>query len=107
MLRSFHYAIYSTTFNKENKWKRSQAELFTAGEKCYHTITAVYLKQYIDAAMKNSLDIGYPREINYLLRYHLMEKAIYELGYELNSRPSWAVIPLTGIKQLLDSETRN
>jgi maltose alpha-D-glucosyltransferase/alpha-amylase len=31
-----------------------------------------------------------------------MEKAVYELGYEMNNRPDWINIPLTGIEQLLN-----
>jgi maltose alpha-D-glucosyltransferase/alpha-amylase len=34
---------------------------------------------------------------------YLLEKAIYELGYELNNRPSWVGIPLGGISQLLQN----
>jgi maltose alpha-D-glucosyltransferase/alpha-amylase len=30
-----------------------------------------------------------------------LEKAIYELGYELNARPRWSVIPLKGIYNIL------
>ena len=37
-----------------------------------------------------------------LMRTYLLEKAIYELGYELNSRPDWVIIPLRGIKYLID-----
>ncbi len=36
-----------------------------------------------------------------LIQVFLFEKAIYELGYELNSRPRWAVIPLTGIASIM------
>ncbi len=36
-----------------------------------------------------------------LLDNFLLEKAIYELGYELNNRPDWVKIPLQGIQQLL------
>jgi maltose alpha-D-glucosyltransferase/alpha-amylase len=32
-----------------------------------------------------------------------MEKAIYELGYELNNRPDWAVISMKGIRELIGS----
>jgi maltose alpha-D-glucosyltransferase/alpha-amylase len=39
----------------------------------------------------------------YLLKYCLLEKAIYELGYELNSRPKWTVIPLKGIANILNT----
>jgi predicted trehalose synthase len=38
-----------------------------------------------------------------LLRLHLLEKAVYELGYELNNRPDWVAIPLAGISQLLSA----
>ena len=31
----------------------------------------------------------------------MLEKAIYELGYEIGSRPEWAGIPLRGILDLL------
>jgi maltose alpha-D-glucosyltransferase/alpha-amylase len=36
-----------------------------------------------------------------LLNNFLLEKAIYELGYELNNRPDWVKIPLRGIRQLM------
>jgi maltose alpha-D-glucosyltransferase/alpha-amylase len=35
-----------------------------------------------------------------LLRAFVMEKALYELGYELNNRPDWAHIPLIGLINL-------
>jgi maltose alpha-D-glucosyltransferase / alpha-amylase len=38
-----------------------------------------------------------------LLDAHLLEKAVYEVGYELNNRPNWARIPLTGILELLQA----
>jgi predicted trehalose synthase len=33
----------------------------------------------------------------------LLEKAIYELRYEMNNRPDWVKIPIAGILQLLES----
>jgi maltose alpha-D-glucosyltransferase/alpha-amylase len=39
-----------------------------------------------------------------LLDAYLMEKAIYELGYELNNRPDWLKIPLQGIQQQLETQ---
>jgi maltose alpha-D-glucosyltransferase/alpha-amylase len=37
-------------------------------------------------------------ENDLLIRTFLLEKAIYELGYELNGRPDWVIIPLRGIE---------
>ena len=34
---------------------------------------------------------------------HILEKALYELTYELNNRPDWVTLPLTGILQCFDS----
>ncbi len=36
-----------------------------------------------------------------LLDLHLLEKAVYELGYELDHRPDWVVIPARGLEELL------
>jgi maltose alpha-D-glucosyltransferase/alpha-amylase len=103
MLRSFHYAVYATIFSEKNSFKLSKEELFEAGEKYYKAISAVFLNRYIETAMDNQLDIGYKSEIKNLLEYHLLEKAVYEIGYELKARPDWVIIPLTGIKQILEN----
>jgi maltose alpha-D-glucosyltransferase/alpha-amylase len=34
----------------------------------------------------------------------LLEKAIYELNYEMNNRPDWVVIPLRGIMELVGNQ---
>lgn len=102
MLRSFHYAVYATIFGAKNSFELSQDELFEAGEKYYQAISAVFLNKYVNTAMEDNLDIGYKSEIKYLLKYHLLEKAVYEIGYELKARPDWVIIPLTGIRQILE-----
>lgn len=102
MLRSFHYAVYAVIFDPKKKFKLEQEQLFEAGEKYYRAISAIFLNKYISTAMSENLDIGYSSEIKYLLKYHLLEKAVYEIGYELKARPDWAIIPLTGIKQILE-----
>jgi len=103
MLRSFHYAIYATIFNL-NKPEEEQNSLFEVGEKMYAWITSIFIYHYMEKIYQSHLNLGYREEINYLLQYHLLEKAIYELGYELNSRPDWAIIPLRGIYMIVSKE---
>jgi maltose alpha-D-glucosyltransferase/alpha-amylase len=40
-------------------------------------------------------------ELRILLDTFLLDKAIYELGYEMNNRPDWMAIPLQGISQVI------
>jgi maltose alpha-D-glucosyltransferase/alpha-amylase len=40
-----------------------------------------------------------------LLRLFVLDKAMYELNYELNNRPDWVRIPLRGIFDLLDARS--
>ena len=46
------------------------------------------------------LDAG-REETEALLRVLLLEKAMYEIAYELNSRPDWVSIPLQAAETLL------
>lgn len=103
MCRSFHYAVFATIFT-ENEFKLSEAVLSEAGGRYYRAIVAVFLDTYLNTAFARGLNIGYASEIDFLLRYHIFEKAIYELGYELNSRPDWVIIPLKGLNQILNND---
>ena len=94
---------YATIFNNGDKYKQSQSELFEAGEILYQYLIGVFLGTYIVEVQNANLNIGYNQERIFLLKYSLLEKAVYELGYELNSRPRWAVIPLKGISNIINN----
>ncbi|MGK4568503.1 maltokinase N-terminal cap-like domain-containing protein [Flavobacterium sp. 3HN19-14] len=105
MFRSFHYSIYATIFNNKDKYPYEQHELFHAGEVLFKYFVGVFLQTYTEVAQAGNLNIGYRKEIDFLLKYCILEKAVYELGYELNSRPRWAVIPLTGIASIMEFDS--
>ena len=107
IFRSFHYAIYATIFNNADKYSFEQEELFKAGEILFKYFVGVFIQTYTYVAQGGNLNIGYRKEIDFLLKYCLLEKAVYELGYELNSRPRWAVIPLTGIASIMEFKKVN
>lgn len=102
VFRSFHYAVFANAFN--NTYKIDFETVKELGGRYYRAIVAVFMDTYVNTAFDNGLNIGYYDEIDYLLRYHLFEKAIYEMGYELNSRPDWVIIPLKGLMQLLNND---
>ncbi|RRO13980.1 trehalose synthase [Flavobacteriaceae bacterium 14752] len=104
MFRSFNYAIYATIFNNLDQYKHSIDDLFHSAEVVYSYMVGVFLNTYIQKVQNNNLNIGYINEIEFLLEYCLLEKAIYELGYELNARPRWSIIPLKGIVNILKTK---
>ena len=103
LFRSFHYAIYATLFNNIEQYNQSQETLFNAAELLYRYFTGVFLGTYVAKVQEANLNIGYHQERIFILEYCLLEKAVYELGYELNSRPRWALIPLKGISNILNN----
>jgi len=61
----------------------------------------VYLRAYRERAGVASFLPATEEELRMLLEAYLLEKAVYEVGYELNNRPDWLRIPLQGIRQLM------
>lgn len=64
---------------------------------------AVFLEGYFDRVEPSLLPPG-EAPTRQLLSVFELEKAVYELRYELNNRPDWVAIPVAGIVRLLDSD---
>src|SRR5208283_2086101 len=66
---------------------------------------AIFLRAYVNRARAGAFLPGSAAELEILLHVNLLNKAKYELGYELNNRPTWLDIPLEGILQLMEPES--
>jgi len=70
----------------------------------YGWVSGSFLRAYLEEAGGTVFlprDMG---ELDDLLVVHVLEKAVYELAYELNNRPSWVRLPLQGIAALVEGE---
>ena len=101
MVRSFHYAVCAKLFFSAETQGINPERLQKAADRWYKLITDAYLDAYMHAIGDIKGIFNNRMELNFLLQLHLLEKAVYELGYELNGRPGWVKIPLKGIQQVL------
>jgi maltose alpha-D-glucosyltransferase/alpha-amylase len=99
MLRSFSYAAYAALFAFTVHVPEENAALRPWADAWEHWASAAYLNAY-RATMGDSALLPNGGSFDAMLRTQMLEKAIYELQYELNSRPEWVHIPLTGILKL-------
>jgi predicted trehalose synthase len=44
------------------------------------------------------------KDLDALIALFELEKALYEIRYELNNRPDWVSIPVAGIVRMLEEE---
>jgi trehalose synthase-fused probable maltokinase len=94
MLRSFAYAATASGLLRDHRAPSGwEAEVREA-----------YLSGYLQETDPSLLPPG-RAAIERLLAVFELEKAVYELRYELDNRPDWVRIPAAGIARLLEPET--
>ena len=96
MLRSFHYAAHSAL-------PRERAALRPAAEAWSRLVGGTFLDAWRGAVAGAPFVPRDPADADRLLAGFLIEKAVYELDYELNNRPDWLAIPVRGLLGLLAS----
>ncbi|HEV2382297.1 MAG TPA: putative maltokinase [Terriglobia bacterium] len=109
MLRSFHYAAHSGVLECAGGGEKeaTQNRDFDAWARYWQThVSGAFLRSYLKSAAGAAFMPNDPEELRLLLDVSILEKAIYELGYELNNRPSWVGIPLEGILETLGHQTQ-
>ena len=104
MLRSFSYAAL-TAITAATETRPEDAKRLAPWAELWETwVGATFLRAYLSAAG----DAGFlppAGDLELLLRAYVLDKALYELAYELNNRPAWVHIPLAGIAQLRPKTT--
>jgi maltose alpha-D-glucosyltransferase/alpha-amylase len=100
MLRSFHYAsqaalrsaqVPTEAMVRVQSWSRFWVD----------SVSATFLRSYLSTAGTASFIPHTAEGLEMQLTTMLLEKALYELRYELNMRPDWVRIPLRGILDLM------
>jgi maltose alpha-D-glucosyltransferase/alpha-amylase len=105
MIRSFHYAAYASLFLDNQIRPEDYTRLMPIMEEWYRYVKDIFLQAYIQGVSDTAYIPPTRAELDILMTTFLLEKAIYELNYELNNRPDWVIIPLNGIKALMKDAT--
>jgi maltose alpha-D-glucosyltransferase/alpha-amylase len=101
MIRSFHYAAH-TALRHSPLGGQEDSEFAKAWLEAWYQFAALkFLHSYRETSESAGLLPKRPQEADVLFDVFLLDKAVYELGYELNNRPEWADIPMKGIESLL------
>ncbi len=91
MLRSFAYAATASALSRGVEVPEDWEE----------RARARFLDAYLETVDPTLLPSGQPT-IERLLTVFELEKAVYELRYELDNRPDWVGIPVAGIQRLME-----
>jgi trehalose synthase-fused probable maltokinase len=97
MLRSFHYAAHSALNTAEG----SRETLTPWAEGWTSLTSATFLDGWREATAGTPFVPEKADNFDRLLTGFLLEKAAYEVNYELNNRPDWLAIPVRGLAGLV------
>jgi maltose alpha-D-glucosyltransferase / alpha-amylase len=100
MLRSFSYAAFSALMKYSTRRPEDFHRLEPWARLWEQSVWSAFLRTYCEYAKGVSVVPSEPQLFQQLLEAYVIDKALYELAYELNNRPNWVVIPLTGILAL-------
>ena len=102
MLRSFNYAVRVAMHGFQTDDYRTRLALERWSDAWETEARRVFLAAYTETVGSAPI---VPRErdaFERVLAVFELEKAVYELGYEMNNRPQWMWVPLEGIRAILE-----
>ncbi len=103
MMRSFQYAAYSALWQSATR-EEDRIFLERWADLWYRQMSTTFLESYLQTTAGAGFLPPKESDLEVLLEAYLLDKAVYEIGYELNHRPDWVVIPIRGIKHILQPQ---
>jgi maltose alpha-D-glucosyltransferase/alpha-amylase len=100
MLRSFSYASLTALSAATQHRPEDYERLAPWAEFWEIWMSGVFLRAYLAVVGRAPFIPSRDADLDLLLQTFTLDKAVYELAYELNNRPDWVHIPLAGLLQL-------
>jgi maltose alpha-D-glucosyltransferase/alpha-amylase len=102
MLRSFDYAEKFALRAGEYR-EEEQQRMKSWGQYWVYWVSKNFLEAYLKSASGGGFLPATTEELKILLELSTLQKALYELTYELNNRPDWVSTPIRGILEILQT----
>ncbi|HLL83481.1 MAG TPA: hypothetical protein VK420_12540, partial [Longimicrobium sp.] len=102
MLRSFNYAVRVALKEYRTDDYRTRMSLERWAGAWEQEARRLFLDAYRAAVQGSRIVPEDPDVFARALAVFELEKAVYELGYEMNNRPDWIWVPLQGIRSVLE-----
>ena len=102
MLRSYSYAAWSALFRWSDRAGEDPHEHTAWATLWESVVVASFLGTYLEAARGAAFLPRDATELGSLLGLFVLDKALYELEYELNNRPGWIAVPVEGLLRIID-----
>ena len=103
MLRSFSYAAFAGLARFAQRRPEAARNVEPWAQLWANAVSTAFLSGYRQIVAADPALLPEPAIAQSMLDVNLLEKALYELQYELNNRPDWVRIPLAGILAPLTS----
>lgn len=102
MIRSFDYAIYSSYRTMTRRRPEPDGVLEPLINPIYSVMSSIFLRGYLEKAEGAPFIPSRKEKMEILLESFLIEKAFYEIRYEMDNRPEWLFMPMKGLVRMLD-----
>ena len=100
MLRSLRYAAAASL--RDGRLRAEDVAKLEPWARAWSAwVSASFLAGYLLGAKESRILPKTDADLTLMLDFFLLEKCVYEIGYELNNRPDWLAIPMQGMLELL------
>jgi maltose alpha-D-glucosyltransferase / alpha-amylase len=106
MIRSFYYAANIVLMQRTHVRAEDVPYLQPWTQAWYRYNANIFFNSYLLTVTGAPFMPADRDEIDIMLQSFMLDKAVYELGYELNNRPEWLSIPLRSIVELVAEERK-
>ncbi|GAB3927685.1 maltose alpha-D-glucosyltransferase [Larkinella terrae] len=102
MIRSFYYVAYEGVRSTSQVPKKEVENLLPYAEWWAFQLSQIFIKAYFDTVQEGGFYPENKNDLQVMLEAYLLERAIFDLNYELQNRPDHVLAPVRIIKTIIE-----